>query len=136
MPRPAATPVREPPLRGAGRRSQFAAFAAVLTTSINRGSRKWLSRYSTGSFFNIAAIASATTVIPPNFDELVSRAEVIFEGEVTGVQSQWIGEGAEHRIVTFVTLVTLARRAFREERATSPCVTPFRHPVFQERRGM
>ena len=51
----------------------------------------------------IAAIANATTVIPPNFDELVSRAEVIFEGEVTGLQSQWIGEGAEHRIVTFVT---------------------------------
>ena len=45
----------------------------------------------------------ATTVIPPNFDQLVSRAQVIFEGEVTGLQSQWIGEGAEHRIVTFVT---------------------------------
>jgi hypothetical protein len=50
-----------------------------------------------------AAIANATTVIPPNFDQLVSRAQVIFEGEVTSLQSQWIGEGAEHRIVTFVT---------------------------------
>ena len=53
--------------------------------------------------FSLGFVANATTVIPPNFDELVSRAEVIFEGEVTGVQSQWIGEGAEHRIVTFVT---------------------------------
>ncbi|MDQ3198174.1 MAG: hypothetical protein M3Q46_03115 [Verrucomicrobiota bacterium] len=53
--------------------------------------------------FSLGFIANATTVIPPNFDELVSRAEVIFEGEVTQVQSQWIGEGSEHRIVTFVT---------------------------------
>lgn len=53
--------------------------------------------------FSLGFIANATTVIPPNFDELVSRAEVIFEGEVTQVQSQWLGEGTEHRIVTFVT---------------------------------
>ncbi len=53
--------------------------------------------------FSLGFIANATTVIPPNFDELVSRAELIFEGEVTGLQSQWIGEGAEHRIVTYVT---------------------------------
>lgn len=50
-----------------------------------------------------AVVASATTVIPPHFDELVSRAQIIFEGQVTGVRSQWIGEGAEHRIVTYVT---------------------------------
>ena len=53
--------------------------------------------------FLLGVIANATTVIPPNFDELVSRAQIIFEGEVTGLHSQWIGEGAEHRIVTFVT---------------------------------
>jgi hypothetical protein len=53
--------------------------------------------------FSLGFVAQATTVIPPNFDELVSRAQIIFEGEVTGLQSQWIGEGAEHRIVTFVT---------------------------------
>lgn len=47
--------------------------------------------------------ARATTVIAPDFDQLVKRAEVIFEGDVTKVQSQWIGEGSEHRIVTFVT---------------------------------
>lgn len=53
--------------------------------------------------FSLAFIANATTVIPPKFDELVSRAQVIFEGEVTGLNSQWIGEGVQHRIVTFVT---------------------------------
>ncbi|MBA3608584.1 MAG: hypothetical protein H0W43_08795 [Chthoniobacterales bacterium] len=53
--------------------------------------------------FSLGFIANATTVIPPKFDELVSRAQVIFDGEVTGLQSQWIGEGAHHRIVTFVT---------------------------------
>ena len=53
--------------------------------------------------FSLGFVANATTVIPPKFDELVSRAQIIFEGEVTGLQSQWIGEGSEHRIVTFVT---------------------------------
>jgi hypothetical protein len=45
----------------------------------------------------------ATTVIPPTFDELVSRAEFIFQGLVTDTRSQWIGEGAQRRIVTYVT---------------------------------
>src|SRR4030095_16313553 len=45
----------------------------------------------------------ATTVIPPSFDELVSRAELIFQGSVTDVRSQWIGEGAQRHIVTYVT---------------------------------
>jgi hypothetical protein len=45
----------------------------------------------------------ATTVIPPDFEKLVTDAEVIFQGEVTGVRSEWIGEGAQHRIVSFVT---------------------------------
>jgi hypothetical protein len=55
------------------------------------------------ALLSLGLVANATTVIPPRFDELVSRAQIIFEGEVTGLQSQWIGEGAEHRIVTFVT---------------------------------
>ncbi|MEY2556592.1 MAG: hypothetical protein QOE34_17 [Verrucomicrobiota bacterium] len=51
----------------------------------------------------IATNARATTVIPPTFDQLVTEAELIFQGSVTEVRSQWIGEGAEHSIVTFVT---------------------------------
>ena len=45
----------------------------------------------------------ATTVIPPTFDELVGQAEVIFEGTVTNVKSEWVGEGAERHIMTYVT---------------------------------
>lgn len=46
----------------------------------------------------------ATTVIPPTFDQLVSDAELIFQGKVTASRSQWIGAGAERHIVTDVTL--------------------------------
>jgi hypothetical protein len=57
--------------------------------------------------FLCAALAAtnvqATTVIAPTFDQLVAEAEVIFQGAVSEVHSQWIGEGPEHRIVTFVT---------------------------------
>jgi hypothetical protein len=51
----------------------------------------------------VTANSRATTVIPPTFDQLVTEAELIFQGSVTDVRSQWMGEGAEHRIVTFVT---------------------------------
>lgn len=47
--------------------------------------------------------AQATTVIPPSFDELVDQAEVIFQGDVTEVKSQWVGEGAQRCIVSYVT---------------------------------
>ena len=47
--------------------------------------------------------AQATTVVPPSFDELVDQAQLIFQGTVTETQSQWAGEGASRRIVTYVT---------------------------------
>jgi hypothetical protein len=58
--------------------------------------------------FSLACLAAldrsqATTVIPPTFDELVAQADVIFQGVATGVQSQWVGEGAQRHIVTYVT---------------------------------
>ncbi len=45
----------------------------------------------------------ATTVIPPTFDQLVTEADTIFEGTVTGLRSEWTGEGADRHIVTYVT---------------------------------
>jgi hypothetical protein len=53
----------------------------------------------------LAALFSveATTVIPPSFDELVAQADVIFQGQVTNVQSQWVGEGAQRHIVSYIT---------------------------------
>jgi hypothetical protein len=50
------------------------------------------------------SVARATTVIPPTFDELVARAELIFDGTVTDVKSQWVGEGAQRHIVSYVTV--------------------------------
>ena len=47
--------------------------------------------------------ATATTVIPPTFDQLVQQAEVIFQGTVTDVRSAWEGEGAQRHIDTYVT---------------------------------
>ena len=50
-----------------------------------------------------ASALHGTTVIPPTFDELVSQAQVIFQGVVTDVRSQWVGEGAQRSIVSYVT---------------------------------
>src|ERR1700724_623982 len=50
-----------------------------------------------------APFARATTVIPPTFDELVAQAEFIFQGEVTNVNSEWVGEGAQRHIMSYVT---------------------------------
>ena len=47
--------------------------------------------------------ASATTVIPPTFDQLVHQAEFIFQGTVTNSQSAFVGEGAQRHIETYVT---------------------------------
>jgi hypothetical protein len=47
--------------------------------------------------------ARATTVIPPSFDQLVGQAEAIFQGSVTDVRSQWVGEGSQKQIVSYVT---------------------------------
>src|SRR5712671_1071515 len=45
---------------------------------------------------------TATTVIPPTFDQLVQQAELIFQGTVTDVKSVWEGEGAQRHIDTYV----------------------------------
>src|SRR6184192_2856214 len=57
-----------------------------------------------GSFLIIACAALATTVIPPSFDDLVGRAEIIFQGTVTDVRSEWTGEGAQRHIMSYVTV--------------------------------
>ena len=50
-----------------------------------------------------AHAATATTVIAPSFDQLVARAEVIFQGTATDVRCVWEGEGQQHKIVSYVT---------------------------------
>jgi hypothetical protein len=49
------------------------------------------------------ARVTATTVIPPTFDQLVQQAELIFQGRVTDVRSVWEGEGAQRHIDTYIT---------------------------------
>jgi len=57
-----------------------------------------------GSVLIITCAALATTVIPPSFDDLVGRAEMIFQGTVTDVRSEWTGEGAQRHIMSYVTV--------------------------------
>src|SRR5436189_4659179 len=66
---------------------------------------KKFSRLSvSGSLLVIGCAALATTVIPPSFDDLVGRAEMIFQGTVTDVRSEWTGEGAQRHIMSYVTV--------------------------------
>jgi len=46
---------------------------------------------------------SATTVVPPTFQQLVQQAELIFQGTVTDSRSVWEGEGGQRHIETYVT---------------------------------
>src|SRR5437660_665891 len=68
-------------------------------------SRLHMKRYlvTCAGILAIGCSALATTVIPPSFDELVSRAEVIVQGTVTDVRSQWVGEGGQRHINSYVT---------------------------------
>jgi hypothetical protein len=56
-----------------------------------------------GVFVVLLNALYATTVIAPTFDELVSKAELIFQGTVTNVRSQWVGEGGQRHIVSYIT---------------------------------
>lgn len=65
-------------------------------------------KFLRSSIFALAALfvlaaTRATTVIPPTFDDLVTNADAIFEGTVTGLRSEWTGEGSNRHIVTYVT---------------------------------
>ena len=57
-------------------------------------SRLHMKRYllTCAGILAIGCSALATTVIPPSFDELVSRAEVIFQGTVTDVRFNGLGK--------------------------------------------
>jgi hypothetical protein len=57
-----------------------------------------------GSLFAFTCAGLATTAIPPSFDDLVSRAEMIIQGSVTDVRSEWTGEGAQRHIMSYVTV--------------------------------
>lgn len=54
-------------------------------------------------FFVGVSPARALTLIVRNFDELVTRADTVFKGTVTAMDSHWVGEGERRHIATFVT---------------------------------
>src|SRR6266513_633659 len=66
--------------------------------------KKLLPSLLAASTFALVSVAFATTVIPPSFDDLVSRAEMIFQGTVIDVRSEWTGEGGQRHIASYVTL--------------------------------
>ena len=69
------------------------------------------------------AVASATTVIPPTFDELVSQAETIFVGRAVDSRSEFDVSAGGRSIVTHIT--------FSVERVLKGRVGPLTELTFQ-----
>src|SRR5438067_12215890 len=65
--------------------------------------KKLSASFVAASTFALVSLALATTVIPPSFDDLVSRAEMIFKVTVTDVRSECMGEGGQRHIASYVT---------------------------------
>lgn len=55
------------------------------------------------ALLSIPSFLSATTVIPPTFEQMVAEADVVFQGEVVDVRSQFREIGADRIIVTIVS---------------------------------
>src|ERR1041384_1005902 len=55
------------------------------------------------AFLVSVAGASSTTVIPPTFDELISKARLIFQGQVVDRRSEWETTTQGRSIITRVT---------------------------------
>lgn len=78
-------------------------FFEFFRTNLNPVMKKFRSFFLLAAAFAGMSALQGTTVIPPTFDELVGQAQVIFQGVVTDVRSQWVGEGAQRSIVSYVT---------------------------------
>lgn len=50
------------------------------------------------------AEASATSVLAPNFDALVNRADLIFSGRIVAQRAEWRGDNSQRSIVTLVSV--------------------------------
>src|SRR2546429_4711270 len=50
--------------------------------------------------------AKATTVIPPTFEEMADRADLVFVGKVVGSRAEWRSVGADRVIFTLVEFET------------------------------
>jgi hypothetical protein len=73
---------------------------AVLYQTKSHGVRSF---FAVGIFLLFAASrAFATSVIAPSFDDLVTRADLIFTGQVISQHSEWRDTGGKRSIVTIV----------------------------------
>ena len=52
--------------------------------------------------------AKATTVIPPTFEEMADRADLVFVGKVVGSRAEWRSVGTDRVIFTLVEFETAA----------------------------
>ena len=50
--------------------------------------------------------ANATTVVPPTFEEMADRADLVFVGKVVGSQAEWRVAGTDQAIFTLVEFHT------------------------------
>ena len=50
--------------------------------------------------------ANATTVVPPTFEEIADRADLVFVGKVVGSQAEWRVAGTDQAIFTLVEFHT------------------------------
>jgi len=50
--------------------------------------------------------AKATTVVPPTFEEMADRADLVFEGKVVGAHSEWRALGTNRVIFTLIEFET------------------------------
>lgn len=59
------------------------------------------------AFFLAAPWALATSVIPPSFHELVSQADLVVDGEITSVRSEFAAHEGGRLVYTYVTVEVL-----------------------------
>ena len=65
--------------------------------------KRWTAVLCASALLLVVKSGSATTVVPPSFDDLVSSAETIFIGEVVDQRSMWETKVDGRSIVTVVT---------------------------------
>ena len=58
------------------------------------------------AFGIVCLVANATTVIPPTFEEMADRADLVFVGKVAGSHSEWRTVGSDRVIFTLVEFET------------------------------
>ena len=66
---------------------------------------RWLPVCVVAASVGCGVALSATTVIPPSFDELVSKADTIFLGRAVDTRSEFVSSRTSRSIVTHVTFV-------------------------------